>query len=49
MVGAPDSGNTAAWACGHEASTLPLLPSGRLPIAAARAEAKAVIEHHGFR
>jgi hypothetical protein len=29
MVGAPDSGNTAAWACGHEASTLPLLPSMR--------------------
>jgi hypothetical protein len=42
MVALPDSDDTAAWACGHGAWTLPSMPSGR--DAAARAEAKAVIE-----
>ena len=32
MVALPDSGDTAAWACGRGAWTLPSMPSGRLPM-----------------
>jgi hypothetical protein len=32
MVALPDSGDTAAWVCGHVAWTLPSMPSGRLPM-----------------
>jgi hypothetical protein len=31
MVGGWDSGDTPPWACGPGASTLPSMPSGRLP------------------